>query len=414
MALLGSLVLLATLVACGSDKGSLADPGRAPRTVRVPQDQPTIAAAVAKAVPGDLILVSPGTYREAVVVGVPRIEIRGTSRAGVVLDGHHALANGFKVVAEGVAIANLTVKDYAINGIVFDGTVPGASPTAAPRVLAGFRASYVTATGNGLYGVYAFSFRRGEFDHLYASGNPDSGIYVGQCQPCDAVVRDSLAEYNAIGYEGTNAGGNLFVIHSVFRQNRVGMTANTEDKERLAPQRSAVFAGNLVVDNDQRDAPPVGEGGFGTGIAIAGGTRDQIVHNRVSGNSVAGIVVTDLDGHLPANNQVRANILEHNGTDLIYGWQGAATEQAGNCFAGNTFTTSGPEAIERVLACRGPATTTALRQLQFPASPPAGTGAIPAPPRLPDLPAAGTAPRRATPAGPPSVDLASITVPAAP
>jgi Right handed beta helix region len=52
----------------------------------------------------------------------------------------------------------------------------------------GYRASYVTAYNNKDYGIYAFDSVDGAFGHSYASGSPDSGFYIGQCHPCDAVI----------------------------------------------------------------------------------------------------------------------------------------------------------------------------------------------------------------------------------
>ncbi|HEY6687699.1 MAG TPA: hypothetical protein VI094_15965, partial [Propionibacteriaceae bacterium] len=64
------------------------------------------------------------------------------------------------------------------------------------------------------YGIYAFDSADGLFEHSYASGSPDSGFYIGQCHPCDAVVDQVVAERNALGYSGTNAGGNLQIVRS--------------------------------------------------------------------------------------------------------------------------------------------------------------------------------------------------------
>src|SRR3546814_18626456 len=56
-------------------------------TVRVPEDHDTIQAAVDAANPGDLVLIAPGTYEEAVAVTVENPPIRGLDRHAVVLDG---------------------------------------------------------------------------------------------------------------------------------------------------------------------------------------------------------------------------------------------------------------------------------------------------------------------------------------
>ena len=81
-----------------------------PRTLRVPDDHPTVQSAVDAAEPGDLILLAPGTYSEAVTVEVPRVTIRGLDRNTVILDGGDERENGFLVFSDGVAQVYARVK----------------------------------------------------------------------------------------------------------------------------------------------------------------------------------------------------------------------------------------------------------------------------------------------------------------
>ena len=139
------------------------------------------------------MLIAPGVYREAVTVRTPGIAVRGLDRNAVVFDGEGQKENGILVAADGVAVENLTVRRYAVNGLLFTKAYDDGDPT-QHTVLDGYRASYVTASNNGLYGIYAFFARGGQIDHAYVSGHPDSGIDIGQCKPCDAVVTDSVTE----------------------------------------------------------------------------------------------------------------------------------------------------------------------------------------------------------------------------
>jgi Right handed beta helix region len=351
LALVGLLLSTVALGACGEDEGT-------PAVVRVPGDQPTIQEAVDTAAPGDMVLISAGTYAEEVVVSTPDITVRGVDRNGVVLDGAHELANGISVVANGVAIENLTVRNYQQNGVLFNGAGIPVVDQANPPVygsedaaLVGYRASYVTASNNGLYGIYAFASRDGLIEHSYASAHPDSGIYVGQCKPCEVVVRDVVAENNAIGYYGTNASGSVFVVESVFRGNRLGLTPNSQEMELLAPQVETVVAGNLVIDNDNPAAPAIQQGFFGGGIAVGGGTQNTILRNRVSGHSVYGIGLVSLNQFDPIGNRIEGNVLTDNGVDLYYELRPGDVATFDNCFAFNEFATSLPEDIETVLSC---------------------------------------------------------------
>ena len=414
-ALLSAGVLsLVALSACGGDSDDTA-------TVRrVPEQYDTIQEAVDAARPGDLVLVSPGVYREAVVVRTEGIVLRGTDRNQVVLDGEDRLSNGVAVYADGVAVENLTARRYQQNGVVFDGSTGpdgtrenGVAYGSGDDALVGYRVSHVTAHNNGLYGVYAFASRGGLIEQVYVSGHPDSGIYVGQCKPCDVVVRDSTAEYNAIGYYGTNASGGVYVIDSVFAHNRLGMTPNSQKMELLAPQVETVIAGNLVVDNAEAGAPEIANGFFGGGIAIGGGTANDVVRNRIEGHLSFGIGVVRLGMFTPERNTVEGNVLADNELDLLYLPDDTIDHSAANCVAGNTFDTSLPADIETLLPCPGvqtPVDRVAWEQQPPPPGP--DYRDVPAPGPQPSMTDAATAPWQRASATPPSVDLASIQVPA--
>jgi hypothetical protein len=345
--------------------------------LRVPQDHSTIQGAVDAASPGDTVLVDEGTYAEAVTISTNGLVLRGVDRNLVILDGEDRLANGVSVTADGVAVENLTVRRYQQNGVLFtggtedDGSVePGTPYGSGDDALVGYRAAYITAHNNGLYGVYAFAARDGVIEHTYASGHPDSGIYVGQCRPCNVVIRDSTAELNAIGYYGTNASGGVFVIDSVFRRNRLGLTPNSQDTELLAPQEETVVAGNLVVDNAAADAPPKKPRSIGGGIAIGGGSANVVLRNRVSGHPGFGIGVVALGPYEPGANRIEGNVLTANAIDLLYLPGAGVVTTLGNCFVDNDFTTSSPDGIEAAMPCSGDDTAVTVDAVTLPEAPP--------------------------------------------
>ena len=313
-------------------------------TILVPQDVPTIQGAVDVVEPGGLVLISPGVYDEAVVVTTPFVTIRGADRNQTILDGGFALDNGIQVIeADGVTIENLTARHYLLNGFLWSSVF-------------GYRGSYLTAYNNGDYGLFAYDSAYGQFDHAYASGHPDAGFYVGQCRPCHAVITDVLAENNGLGFSGTNAGGELFVVNSEWRNNLGGIAPNTLDSEELAPQGDMVIAGNWVHDNNNAEAPTkqLQYPSFGIGILVAGGRDNLVTQNLVEDHVNLGIAVMpqpDENIWLTEGNEIRDNLVRGSGdADLALG----APAAGGDCFAGNDFATSLPAALEWRNGCGSP------------------------------------------------------------
>lgn len=439
---------MVALAACGGQGGADEVVEASGVVLNVPADYPSIQEAVDAAEPGDLVLIAPGVYKEEVEVTTDNIVIRGLDRNEVILDGEFKQMNGIRVVgADGVSVENMTAMNYRRNGFLWTGG-------------SGYRGSYLTAWRNGDYGIYAFDAIGGVFEHSYAAGSSSSGFYIGQCYPCDAVITDVVSEHNALGYSGTNAGGNLHVVNSTFRYNRMGIVPNSGTYELCYPQRETVIAGNRVYSNNQPDTAAFRWAVLfqGSGIFVGGGINNTVRNNRVWDHELFGIALAPYLEWSPSDvvspkenwdlscaesrkietvapegtivweaigSRVEGNAVEGSlVADLVVSALGEDVSTLGNCFSGNTFAIAAPILIEELAPCTGSGsddgdwTRGAVdfndwfdlydqteRGENFRDAP------LPERPILDNMPDAATAPARPASRIPPAIDLDAIRVP---
>ncbi|MHB8681449.1 MAG: hypothetical protein ACYDA2_05060 [Acidimicrobiales bacterium] len=323
----------------------------------------SIQDAVDAAAPCTVILVAPGDYHElsgrtppgrpdlpaGVLVTKPDIAIVGMDRNGVVVDGTKAGApqcsasagdqdfgpldgsghaegmNGILVwQAQQVWIQNLTVCNYLHGSGNTGNEVWWNGGDGSGRVFqdagSGFWGDYLTATSTyyggedtaAQYGIFSSDWSGGEWTSDYASNFNDSGFYIGACQNvCDQTVTGIWAEYNALGYSGSNSGGRLVVQDSQFDNNEDGFDTNSQNGDNPPPQDGAcpagqigpvpgfprycwVFEHNNVHDNNNPDVPAAGSaaaGPVGTGISLSGARNDLVYDNTFTGNDAWGTIL---------------------------------------------------------------------------------------------------------------------------
>ncbi len=378
----------------------------------------TIQAAVNESHHGDWILVEPGVYDEEVKVTKPHsgIWIRGMNRNEVILDGKNEPlpggSNGIEVYkTSNVYIENLTVKNFdratsdgpGGNEIWWNGGAESEKYGAH-----GWWGRYLTAydTGlNGGYGIFTNNEKEGAWENVYASGFNDSGLYIGACAECEARVNKATIENNALGYSGSNSGGNLVIENSIFNHNTTGIAPNSENPgDGPPPQNGAcgpdkpyrhghkrlpkfestniarctIIRNNRIEENNNLNAPDnpsTGAAPEGAGVELPGDYADLIENNIIKNNPSDGVMGFEYPNPFPpgpetiyfqlAGNRISNNTFEGNGYEGgefrgdIYLQGGFFGEQAStnNCVSENSLTAATwPAEIEGTWGCQNETT----------------------------------------------------------
>ena len=352
------------------------------------------------------------------VVTTSDLHIRGMDRNTVVVDGtkagspscastkkdqdfgaNSAGRNGIVVYkANDVWVQNLTVCNFLSghgssgNEVWWNGV-----PTTGPIGLHGYWGTYLTATSTffdgestaAAYGIFSSNASGGVWNHDYASNMNDSGSYIGACKrTCTATIDNSWFEYSALGYSGTNSGGQIIIENSKFDHNQDGADTNSAvSGDPPAPQTGLcpnggtskiththscwVFFHNVSENNNTGDVPAAGSaaaGPVGTGLTVSGGHNDTVMDNTfatngawgnlfvpypTSGTPSTGQVCTKVTGTEtkgfdlgcvfdPESDALVDNTYTHDGffknpTNGDFGQIDLEGNQPQNCFGGNTF-----------------------------------------------------------------------------
>jgi len=304
----------------------------------------TVQGAVDAARSGDWILIYPGVYHEksrqwptaGVWIQKPNLHIRGLDRNRVIIDGSKGTAahpcpsaaaqqdatprDGIVVwKASGITIQNLTVCDYLAGGGDHGNEIwwNGGDGTGTIG-LGAYSGSYLTATSEyapaklnspqlAQYGIFVSNSRGpGLITNSYASNMADSAYYVGACRRvCNVTLANDTGVNSALGYSGTNSGGQLVIRNSIFRLNHAGIVPNSENNDDSPPPQDGrcpgsatksctIIEDNLIQANNNPNTPANGTvAPVGTGIQLAGGSYDTVTGNTIEDQGSWGILATD-------------------------------------------------------------------------------------------------------------------------
>ena len=320
----------------------------------------SIQQAVDAARPGDWVLIAPGDYKESggatppgrpdlpagVLISTPGIHLRGMDRNAVVVDatkpgsktcsnaagdqnfgpvaaggGSPLGLNGILVYeADNVSVENLTVCNFLHGAGDTGNEIWWNGGDGAGKIGGwGYTGRYLNATSTyfadentgAQYGIFSSDWQGGTWDQTYASNFNDSGYYIGACQQeCDQTVNHAWAEYNALGYSGSNSGGRLVIENSRFDNNEDGFDTNSQNGDNPPPQDGScpdggtspitnthscwVFIHNYVHDNNNPNVPALGSaaaGPVGTGMSLSGARNDTIMDNVFENNGAWGTIL---------------------------------------------------------------------------------------------------------------------------
>jgi parallel beta-helix repeat protein len=325
-------------------------------TIKVHAGQ-SIQAAVDQADPGDTIKLAPGTYQESVQIKTDGITLKGAGADDSVIEPGAGSGQGFcdgqgicvadvdapdpnapPVIKNHVAdvrIKDLKVQGFAFTGVFFFGTRDQ-------------RVNDVVAERNGEYGIAAFETTGGRYWDNATSGSGEAGLYVGDSENADAVLRDNVSTDNGIGIFIRDAAHGL-VEDNQASDNCIGILFLDTPDDPTAPRPNSdwIARDNSVNHNNKACSGEEGDSS-GIGIAIDGAHRITLVDNTANGNQPSGptpgsggiVVLTEPGFPTATDNAIERNTAFGNlPVDLFWDRQG------NNTFTGNRCKTSDPAGL---------------------------------------------------------------------
>lgn len=326
------------------------------KTIHVHEGE-SIQGAVNHAVPGDVIVVHPGVYRESVLVKRSHLTLRGAGPTsdGAVIEpsasekqcndgkfgiciGRHKNRQGNKVATRGTHVSGFLVRGFEDFGaIAFH----------AKRTV--FR--HNAFLHDGEYGAAAFGSRRTRFINNRAKDADEAGFYIGDSPRDRTHLRGNVARHNGeFGIFIRDASRGVVTGNRV-RGNCLGIglvnSGSPGGAHRWTVKDNDVNKNNRFCPGGE-EGPPIS----GTGIGLIGASDNKIRHNHVFRNRPAkpsafapgGIVLISsefLGGTPPSRNTIARNRAFHNKpADIIDDGSGS-----GNTFPNNHCGTSQPPGL---------------------------------------------------------------------
>ncbi len=295
--------------------------------------------ALIEARPGDIVEFSCGFFEmdtALVLQDVENITIRGCGMDGTVLSfANSDSAEGLLAVnSRGLEVSDLTVADTPGDGIklkgVNHGTLrnvrtiwgSGGQPLTAGDYQGKLQVActlpardkygppsldYVVSPESGRYGIYPVESDNILVDNAESIGASDAGIYVGQTN--NAIIKNSRAAYNVMGFEIENVRGGEY-IDNIAECNTGGFLIYDLDYLTQYGDRSRMH-GNRAINNNQYN---FAAGGFvsyvprGSGFITLGYDQIEVFNNHFENHDTASMIIVSYNliglGNEPGDRQL--------------------------------------------------------------------------------------------------------------
>ena len=278
----------------------------------------SIQAAVRAAVPGDVIRVYPGTYKETVYIDKDDILITGVIEQGKwpTMEGERKLNDAILYSGNNITVENLLITHYKGNGIMGQ---------AGNNFL--IRNNRVVDTG--VYGIFPQLGQNGLISNNIVSGIEDAAIYVGMSDNIHVNNNEVFASVAGIEFENSRHG---VIENNLVYDNAGGILTFITPGLPIKTTFDLIIRNNFITNNNHVNfgAPGSMVSGVpsGTGIVIMAADEVTMENNIISGNKNAAIIITDHDSFPnitrdpdtdPKSDKVAIlnNVMFNNGTDPI-------------------------------------------------------------------------------------------------
>ncbi len=308
--------------------------------VIVVRDGESIQDAVAKAQPGAVIKVMPGTYKETVYIDKDNITLSGVIQEDKypVLEGEGIRNDAILYSGNGTTVENFYITHYKGNGVMGQ---------AGNNFI--IRNNIVVDTG--VYGIFPQLGKNGIVSHNILSGIEDAAIYVGMSDNVD-VVYNQVFE-SVAGIEIENSRTALVEGNHVY-DNTGGILAFVTPGLPIKTCGDVIIRNNFVLNNNHENfAIPgsiVSNVPAGTGMLIMACDDVVIERNIITGNDSVGIILTDfsLATNIPNDPESEPHPNRPKLLDNVMRNNGNAPAPVVRAFLAAQLETRGPDIVDTV------------------------------------------------------------------